>query len=212
MPSKDASGNTTWSTTELLMAAALAVAAGATAGFLLGEEKEFDEDRPPIIVSNGSADFEAKSSHANYGKATWEPDSTNPTTVFRHVQPSGAPVGTFSLKTDPDNPNRIESCTYNGSSTILRPPFSGTSVTINYNTDANGSTLYSASLSIVGGQTVLTLTEPGELESVQKRKVKVKDIDADPKNKKKIRSFSISGFSCVLRNQGSTKVEVSQKR
>ena len=210
MPSKDANGNTTWSTTELLMAAALALAAGGTAGFLLGEEKAFDEDRPPIIVSNGSADFEAKGSHTNYGKATWVPDSTLPAKVFKHVQPNGAPVNTFQLVTDPAN--RIESCTYNGSSTILRPPFSGTSVTINYNTDANGSTLYSASLSIVGAETVLTLTEDGELESTHKRKVKVKDTDADPKNKKKIRSFSISGFSCVLRNQGSTKVEVWQKK
>ena len=218
MPSKDASGKTTWSTPEVLTAVAVAMAVGVATGFLLDEAKdeEFDEDRPPIIVSNGSADFEGKSSHANYNKANWEQFPPSQNRIFKHVQPGGIAVGSFSLDTYPaydatDPTKTISSCTFNSATTNSRPPFTGTSASVFYSTAGEPNTLYESKMAIgVADELVLTLVaEDGEVQGGGK-KIKVKDANSSPPNRKMVRSFSIGKYSCVLSNQGTTSVEVRQ--
>jgi hypothetical protein len=222
MPSRDANGKTTWSTTELVTAVALAVATAAAGGVWVGHKiasKDFDEDRPPIIVSNGSVDFDGKNGHPHNNDAYWEEFPAGQKRVFKHYQPNGIKVKSFTLDTVPaydatDPTKTISSCTLNNVPTNSRPPFTlGTSVSVFYSTAGDPSTMYESKFAIGGNdELVLTLVaEDGEIQGGGK-KIKVKDINNSPPNRKIVRSFSYGNYSCILNNQGSTSVEVKQEK
>jgi hypothetical protein len=212
MPSKDASGKTTWSTPEVLTAVAVAVAVGVATGFFLDEAKndEFDEDRPPIIVSNGSADFEGDNNHPKYGDASWTTKVAK--RQFNHVQPNGATVVGFLVDIHQGNPNAV-TCTLDSKPTNLLPPFFATEFTVAYGVDGNN-TPPTATFAIDPDnkkELLLSFSEDTDLESNNKR-AKVKDVDNQPQNKKKIRWFEIggaTGYRCTINTAG-TKLNVRQ--
>ena len=107
-----------------------------------------DDERPPIIVNNGSIEFEGDDGFLGlHDGGTW--DGTG--SVFRHVH--GKPGPRFlQLKTSPNN----QYCRVGTSTTLEKSPFVGSTVAITFGTSAQTWTV-TASIVTVSSMNYLQL-------------------------------------------------------
>jgi hypothetical protein len=211
MPQKDASGRTVWTTPELVTYLALALAIGGGGGFVAGGGGGFgvkpmsEDDRPPIIVSNGSINFRAKGGHPKENAAKWETKVANRS--FKHVQAGGAEILSFLVDTVQSGPNLL-TCTDDQGQATVPPPYLGTEVTIAYWSN-NDTTVRTATMSVDSKELRVTVPEDAVLEDSDKR-IKIRDADNTAGNKKKIQWFKVGLRTCKVNNPGNVNLEVRQ--
>ena len=211
MPQKDASGRTVWTTPELVTYLALALALGGGVGFVAsgggGVKLESEDDRPPIIVSNGSINFRAKVGHPKENAAKWDTKVAN--RGFNHVQSGGPDVVAFLVDTVQSGANLL-TCTDDQGAATVKPPYFGTEVTVAYWSN-NDTTLRTVTIAVDPGskESRLTVPEDAVLEDSNKR-VKIRDSDNSAGNKKKIQWFKVGLRTCKVNTPGNVNLEVRQ--
>lgn len=208
MPQKDATGRTVWTTPEFVTYLALALALGGGVGFVAsgggGAKLESEDDRPPIIVSNGSINFRAKVGHPKENAAKW--DTKVPKRAFNHVQTGGADILSFLVDTVQSGANLT--CTDDQGQATVGPPYLGTEVTIAY-WSTNDTTVRTVTMGVDSKELRVTVPEDAVLEDSDKR-IKISDVDNTAGNKKKIQWFKVGVRTCTVKNPGSVNLIVRQ--